>query len=108
MDMIYNRLGRSGLRVSALSYGSWVTFDAQQGLGDVVESMQAAWDGGCNFFDNAEAYAGGESEVLMGKALKNMGLARHEYVVSTKFFFCLLYTSPSPRDGLLSRMPSSA
>ncbi len=87
MDMIYNRLGRSGLRVSALSYGSWVTFDAQQGLGDVVESMQAAWDGGCNFFDNAEAYAGGKAEELMGQAFKELGWARESYVVSTKFYW---------------------
>ncbi len=87
MDMMYNRLGRSGLRVSALSYGSWVTFSAQQGLDDVVESMQAARDGGCNFFDNAEAYAGGEAEKLMGQAFEQLGWARETYVVSTKFYW---------------------
>ena len=86
-DMTYRRLGRSGLKVSTLSYGSWVTFGGQQGLDAVTESMAAAWDAGCNFFDNAEAYAGGESERLMGQALQNFGWARETYVVSTKFFW---------------------
>ncbi len=86
-DMTYRRLGRSGLKVSTLSYGSWVTFGGQQGLDAVTESMAAARDAGCNFFDNAEAYAGGESERLMGQALQNFGWARETYVVSTKFFW---------------------
>ncbi|MEM9653415.1 MAG: aldo/keto reductase [Actinomycetota bacterium] len=85
--MTYRRLGRSGLQVSTLSYGSWVTFGGQQGLDAVVESMAAARDAGCNFFDNAEAYAGGESERLMGQALKQFGWARETYVVSTKFYW---------------------
>jgi voltage-dependent potassium channel beta subunit len=86
-EMTYRRLGRSGLKVSTLSYGSWVTFGGQQGLDAVSESMQAAWDGGCNFFDNAEAYAGGESESLMGQALQDFGWARETYVISTKFYW---------------------
>ena len=86
-NMTYRRLGRSGLKVSTLSFGSWVTFGTQQGLPDVIESMQAAWDGGCNFFDNAEAYAGGKSEQLMGEALKELGWDRESYVVSSKFYW---------------------
>jgi len=85
--MTYRKLGRSGLKVSTLSYGSWVTFGAQQGLTEVTESMAAAWESGCNFFDNAEAYAGGESERLMGQALKEFGWPRESYVVSTKFYW---------------------
>ena len=85
--MTYRRLGRSGLKVSTLSYGSWVTFGGQQGLDAVVESMAAAHDGGCNFYDNAEVYAGGESETLMGQALQQFGWAREDYVISTKFFW---------------------
>jgi voltage-dependent potassium channel beta subunit len=86
-EMTYRRLGRSGLKVSTLSYGSWVTFGGQQGLDAVVNSMAAAHDAGCNFFDNAEAYAGGESERLMGQALQQFGWARETYVVSTKFYW---------------------
>ncbi|MFT7474288.1 MAG: voltage-dependent potassium channel beta subunit [Verrucomicrobiales bacterium] len=86
-EMTYRRLGRSGLKVSTLSYGSWVTFGGQQGLDAVTESMSAARDAGCNFFDNAEAYAGGESETLMGQALQDFGWARETYVVSAKFYW---------------------
>ena len=86
-EMTYNRLGRSGLKVSSLSYGSWVTFGDQQGIDAVQESMQAAWDGGCNFFDNAEVYANGASESLMGEALQNLGWDRERYVISTKFYW---------------------
>lgn len=89
-EMTYRRLGRSGLKVSTLSYGSWVTFGDQQGLDAVTESMAVAKDAGCNFFDNAEAYAGGESERLMGQALHEFGWARETYVVSTKFFWGLV------------------
>ncbi len=73
--------------MSTLSYGSWVTFGGQQGLDAVTESMAAAHDAGCNFFDNAEAYAGGESERLMGQALQEFGWARETYVISTKFYW---------------------
>ncbi len=97
--MIYNRLGRSGLRISALSFGSWVTFGNQQGLSDVVESMGSAWDAGCNFFDNAEVYAGGQAETLMGQAFAEMGWARESYVVSTKFFWGIV-EGPNTKNTL--------
>ncbi len=86
-EMTYRRLGRSGLKVSTLSYGSWVTFGGQQGLDAVTESMQAARDAGCNFFDNAEVYANGESETLMGRALEQFAWDRETYVISTKFYW---------------------
>ncbi len=85
--MIYRRLGRSGLKVSELSYGSWVTFGQQQQLESVTESMQAAWDAGCNFFDNAESYAAGRAERLMGQAFKDLEWSRESYIVSTKFYW---------------------
>lgn len=97
--MKYHNLGRSGLQVSALSFGSWVTFGPQLNVDSAAASMQAAWDAGCNFFDNAEAYAGGQSEEIMGQAFKKMGLARHEYVVSTKFFFGI-HDNPNMRNTL--------
>ncbi|MBI4882949.1 MAG: aldo/keto reductase [Actinobacteria bacterium] len=85
--MQYRRLGRSGLQVSVLSFGSWVTFDNQLGDDMALECMQAAHDSGCNFFDNAEVYAGGGSEAQMGRVLEQLGWPRHEYIVSTKFFW---------------------
>ncbi|WP_226856161.1 aldo/keto reductase [Acidithiobacillus thiooxidans] len=69
-SMIYRHLGRSGLQVSLFSLGSWVTFHNQVDASGVREMMAMAWDAGVNFFDNAEVYANGESELLMGKALK--------------------------------------
>jgi len=87
--MQYRRLGRSGLRVSALSLGSWVTYHNQVDAGAAVEMMAAAFDAGVNFFDNAEAYAGGHSEEVMGQALKTLAWPRLNYVVSTKFFWGL-------------------
>ena len=87
--MQYRRLGRAGLRVSALSLGSWVTYHNQVGIDSAVEMMAAAYDGGINFFDNAEGYAGGRSEEIMGQALKRLGWPRLNYVVSTKFFWGL-------------------
>jgi voltage-dependent potassium channel beta subunit len=88
-SMQYRRLGRSGLQVSVLSFGSWVTFDNQLDDSLALECMQAAFDAGCNFFDNAEAYAGGESEAIMGRAIEQLGWKRHEYVLSSKFFWGL-------------------
>jgi voltage-dependent potassium channel beta subunit len=85
--MIYRRLGRSGLQVSLLSFGSWVTFDNQVKDDEAVDCMQAAHDAGCNFFDNAEAYASGESEAIMGRSLARLGWPRQSYVVSSKFFW---------------------
>jgi voltage-dependent potassium channel beta subunit len=89
MDMEYRRLGRSGLRVSVLSFGSWVTFGGQLDIPFAADCLSAAREAGVNFFDNAEAYAGGESERIMGEAIKKLGWPRHEYVVSTKLFWGL-------------------
>lgn len=85
--MIYNRLGNTGLKVSALSFGSWVTFDNQLDTSLATECMAAAREAGCNFFDNAEVYAGGKSETIMGAALAELGWPRWSYVVSTKFYW---------------------
>jgi voltage-dependent potassium channel beta subunit len=87
--MEYRRLGRSGLKVSALSLGSWVTYGNQVDEKSAIELMSAARDQGVNFFDNAEVYASGRSETLMGAALTKLGWDRLTYVVSTKFFWGL-------------------
>jgi len=88
-DMPHRRLGRSGLKVSVLSFGSWVSFGGQLDGGAAKECMAAAWDGGMTFFDNAEAYAGGESERIMGTAIAELGWPRHQYTISTKLFWGL-------------------
>jgi voltage-dependent potassium channel beta subunit len=89
VEMEYRRLGSSGLKVSLLSFGSWVTFGPQL-AGDLAEQcLSAARDAGVNFFDNAEAYAGGESERIMGEAIAKLGWPRHSYVLSTKVFWGL-------------------
>ena len=87
--MQYRRLGRAGVRVSTLSLGSWVTYANQIDHKAAVEMMAAAYDGGVNFFDNAEVYAAGKSEEIMGAALKMLGWPRLNYLVSTKFFWGL-------------------
>jgi len=87
--MEYRRLGRAGIKVSVLSFGSWVTFSNQVDIDAAVEMMAAAYDAGVNFFDNAEIYAGGKSEQVMGAALKKLGWRRSSYLVSTKFFWGL-------------------
>ena len=87
--MEYRRLGRAGLRVSALSFGSWVTYGNQLDESAALNLMAAARDHGVNFFDNAEVYASGKSEQLMGLALKKLGWDRLTYVVTTKFFWGL-------------------
>jgi voltage-dependent potassium channel beta subunit len=87
--MQYRSLGRSGLEVSVLSFGSWVSFGAQLDTGRARDCLAAAYDAGVNFFDNAESYAGGESERIMGAAIDKLGWPRHSYVVSTKFFWGL-------------------
>jgi voltage-dependent potassium channel beta subunit len=87
--MHYRRLGRCGLRVSELSFGSWVTYGNQVDGRGARELMAAAWDAGVNFFDNAEIYARGESERLMGAALRELGWPRSRFVVSTKFYWGL-------------------
>lgn len=101
VDMTYRRLGGSGLQVSALSFGSWVTFGPQLADADdtALACMQAAWEHGCNFFDNAEAYAGGQSEQIMGKALARLAWPRESYVVSTKFFWGIS-DAPNMRNTL--------
>ncbi|HXZ99640.1 MAG TPA: aldo/keto reductase [Candidatus Binatia bacterium] len=87
--MPYRRLGGSGLRLSLLSFGSWVTFGSQLDRSLARECMAAARDSGVNFFDNAEAYGGGESETIMGAVLKELGWPRESYVVSSKFYWGL-------------------
>jgi voltage-dependent potassium channel beta subunit len=85
--MEYRRLGKSGLKVSALSYGSWVTFGSQVDESLARDLLTLAYERGVNFFDNAEAYSGGESERIMGNALKKIGWGRDTYVVSSKVFW---------------------
>ncbi|NUM52091.1 MAG: aldo/keto reductase [Candidatus Hydrogenedentes bacterium] len=85
--MNYRNVGASGLEVSELSFGSWVTFGDQVVESAAEDCMKAAWESGVNFFDNAEAYAQGRSETVMGNVLKRMGWKRSEIVVSTKIFW---------------------
>ncbi|MEP0806757.1 MAG: aldo/keto reductase [Chloroflexota bacterium] len=85
--MEYRHLGRTGIRVSELSFGSWVTFHTQADVKAAAEMMAAAYDAGVNFFDNAETYAGGKSEEVMGAALKKLKWRRGSYLVSTKFYW---------------------
>jgi len=99
MEMQYRRLGRAGIKVSTLSLGSWVTFHNQVRVDSAVEMMQAAYEAGVNFFDNAEVYAGGKSEEVMGAALKKLGWRRSSYLVSTKFFWGL-HDGPNERNTL--------
>ncbi len=87
MEMEYRRLGSSGLKVSVLSFGSWVTFGPQLAGSLAEECLAAAYEGGVNFFDNAESYSGGESERIMGQAIAALGWERYSYVVSTKLFW---------------------
>ena len=91
--MQYRRLGRSGLQVSQLSLGSWVTYHNQVNVAAAREMLAVAMDAGINFFDNAEGYAAGQSEVVMGEAFKALKWPRLNYIVSTKFYWGL------DRDG---------
>ena len=97
--MKYRRLGRSGLRVSELSFGSWVTYGNQMGSGEARECMAAAYDAGVNFFDNAEVYARGQAETIMGEALAKSGWRRSSYIVSTKFYWGL-FDGPNEKNTL--------
>jgi voltage-dependent potassium channel beta subunit len=97
--MNYRRLGRSGLRVSELSFGSWVTYGNQLGTDLARDCMVAAYDAGVNFFDNAEVYARGESETIMGDVLRKLGWRRASYIVSTKFFWGL-HDGPNEKNTL--------
>ena len=85
--MDYVTLGKNGIKVSRLSLGSWITFANQLDLEKASECMKTAFDLGVNFFDNAEVYAGGQAEEVMGQALKKLGLPRLQYLISTKFFW---------------------
>ena len=116
--MQYRRLGHSGLQVSELSLGSWVTYHNQVDAAAAREMLAVAFDAGVNFFDNAEAYAGGKGEVVMGEALKALRWPRLNYIVSTKFFWGLDREARTPNrrhtlnrkylaqaiDGSLQRM----
>lgn len=92
--MQYRRLGASGLQLSALSFGAWMTFGRQIGRTQARELVAAAWDRGVNFFDNAETYANGEAERVMGDVIADLRLPRDGYCVSSKVFFG---SAPSPR-----------
>lgn len=95
--MQYNRLGKAGIRLSEIAFGSWITFGKQIGLNEIKTLMHTAFDHGVNFFDNAESYAHGEAEVLMGRALQEF--RRDDLVVSTKIF----WGGNGPNDTGLSR-----
>ena len=99
--MIYRRLGKSGLQVSALSFGSWITFGKQIDTKVSTHLMHMAYDAGVNFFDNAEIYARGASEEVMGKIISESGWARSSYYVSSKVFFG--YETNKPNQTGLSR-----
>ena len=97
--MKYRHLGKAGIQVSELSFGSWVTFHNQSGIDAVVTMMAAAYDAGVNFFDNAETYAAGKSEEIMGAALRKLGWRRGSYLVSTKLFWGL-HDGPNEQNTL--------
>ena len=100
MEMQYRRLGNAGIKTSVFSYGSWLTFGNQQEKDDSLECMNAAYDAGVNFFDNAEVYAGGKAETVMGQALQEFGWPRHTYLVSTKYFWGIHRDVPNAVDTL--------
>lgn len=97
--MNYRRLGSAGLKVSELSFGSWVTYGNQMDESIARECMAAAYDAGVNFFDNAEVYANGQSETIMGEALKKLRWRRASYIVSTKFYWGI-HEGPNEKNTL--------
>lgn len=97
--MQYNKLGKSGLKVSQLSYGAWVTFGNQLDVKEAKSILQCCRDHGVNFFDNAEVYANGRAEEIMGQAIKELGWKRSDLIISTKIF----WGGPGPNDKGLSR-----
>ncbi len=101
--MEYRRMGKTGLQLSVLSYGSWVTFSKQVDDGASDRLMGLAYDSGINFFDNAEGYEGGKSEEIMGRTLKNKNWDRTSYCISSKAFFGLHGKNNKPNQGGLSR-----
>jgi voltage-dependent potassium channel beta subunit len=100
MEMEYRRLGRAGIKTSTFSYGSWLTFGRGQEVEQSIECMDAAYRAGVNLFDNAEAYAAGKSERVMGEALRELGWPRSSYLVSTKFFWGIHRDTPNMRSTL--------
>jgi len=100
--MQYRRLGSSGLQLSALSFGAWLTFGAQIGRSTARDLIAAAWDNGVNFFDNAETYANGEAEKVMGDVIADLRLPRDGFCVSSKVFFGAA-DGPGPTQRGLSR-----
>ena len=100
--MQYRRLGNTGLQLSALAFGAWMTFGLQVGRGQARELIAQAWDHGINFFDNAEAYANGEAERVMGDVIADLRLPRDGYCVSSKVFFGAA-EEPRPTQRGLSR-----
>lgn len=100
--MQYRRLGRSGLKLSVFSFGSWVTFSNQVDASGAEEMLALAYEAGINFFDNAEVYAHGRSEELMGEALERLDLARDTYCVSSKVFWGRV-REPAPTQQGLAR-----
>jgi voltage-dependent potassium channel beta subunit len=101
--MEYKRLGKSGLQVSVLSFGSWLTFGKQIGDATADELMTIAYDNGVNFFDNAEIYARGKSELVMGEILKKKNWRRDSYIISSKAFFGLGGDDLKPTQRGLNR-----
>ena len=97
--MNYRHLGKAGIQVSELSFGSWVTFHNQVDIDATMQMMAAAFDAGVNFFDNAEVYAGGMSEEIMGEALRRLGWRRGSYLVSTKLYWGM-HDNPNERNTL--------
>jgi voltage-dependent potassium channel beta subunit len=100
--MDYRRMGTSGLQLSALSFGAWVTFGTKIGRGEARELIAQAFDAGINFFDNAETYANGEAERIMGDALADLRLPRDAWCVSSKVYFGAV-DEPLPTQRGLSR-----
>ena len=92
--MQYRRMGHTGLQLSALSFGAWVTFGTAVGRGQARELLSVAHDHGINFFDNAETYNNGIAEQIMGDALKSLKLDRATYAVSTKVYFGCVFAGP--------------
>lgn len=89
-DMLFRYLGNTGLKVSVLGLGGWLTYGSDDGVSEVnqtAECLQEAWNHGINFFDTAEIYASGQSEVIMGRALKQCNFERDDYVLTTKLHF---------------------
>lgn len=98
-NMLFRYLGDTGLKVSVLGLGGWLTYGSDNGVKEVEQTaacLQEAWDHGINFFDTAEVYAEGQSEIIMGKALKKCNFERDDYVITTKLMFGDGMPTPTP------------